>query len=132
MTDDTETTRLDDLLQPPAAVPTDATDATGAEPSTAPADSGAASFSPRDATASPRTRWAGIVWGLVLAAIAGAGIWLASGDGRLDDLAAWVRDLSAAAAVGYGVLAVGLLLLVAGVVGLLRRAQRAVSARRMP
>jgi len=77
----------------------------------------------------PRTRWAGIVWGLVLAAVAGAGIWLASGDGRIAELAAWVQELSPATAVGYGILIIGGLLLVTGLVGLLRRAQRAVAAR---
>lgn len=78
----------------------------------------------------PRTRWAGIVWGLAFAVLAGCGIWLGSGEGRVDDLVAWVRTLSATTAIGYGVLAIGALLLVTGVVGLLRRAQRAVAARR--
>ena len=41
----------------------------------------------------PRTRWAGIVWGLVLAAVAAAGIWRASADGRLAELLARVRAL---------------------------------------
>lgn len=77
----------------------------------------------------PRTRWAGIVWGIALATLASAGVWLASGPRRLDDLSTWVGDLSPAAAVGYGVLAVGALLLITGLVGLLRRAQRALSDR---
>jgi len=77
----------------------------------------------------PRTRWAGIVWGLVLAAVAGAGIWLASGDGRVAELSAWVQELTPATAVGYGILIIGGLLLVTGLVGLLRRAQRALAAR---
>lgn len=76
-----------------------------------------------------RTRWAGIVWGLVLAAVAGAGIWLASAPGRVDDLSGWVARLSLGTAIGFGMLALGALLLIAGIVGLLRRAQRAVAAR---
>ncbi|MBN9178578.1 MAG: hypothetical protein J0I43_14600 [Microbacterium sp.] len=78
----------------------------------------------------PRTRWAGIVWGLVLAALAGAGIWIASGTDRVDELMAWAQALTPATAIGYGVLAVGGMLLVTGLVGLLRRAQRAVAAHR--
>lgn len=77
----------------------------------------------------PRTRWAGIVWGAAFAALAVAGVWLASGPGRLGDLSAWVGDLSPAAAVGYGVLGIGALLLLTGLVGLLRRAQRALANR---
>lgn len=77
----------------------------------------------------PRTRWAGIVWGLVLAAVAAAGIWLASADGRIAELSAWVQELTPATAVGYGILIIGGLLLVTGLVGLLRRAQRAVASR---
>lgn len=76
-----------------------------------------------------RTRWAGIVWGLVLAVVAAAGVWLTSAPGRVDDLVAWVGALSPVTAVGGAVLVVGALLLVVGLVGLLRRAQRAVAAR---
>jgi hypothetical protein len=78
----------------------------------------------------PRTRWGGIVWGLAFAALAVGGIWLASGAGRVDALAAWMRQLPTGTAVGYGILAIGGLLLVVGMVGLLRRAQRALAERR--
>lgn len=78
----------------------------------------------------PRTRWAGIVWGLALGALAAAGIWLASGAGRIDALATWAQELAPATAIGYAVLGVGALLLLTGLVGLLRRAQRAMSTRR--
>ncbi len=77
----------------------------------------------------PRTRWAGIVWGLVFAAVATAGLWLASGEGRVDDVVGWIRSLTVASAIGYSALVVGGILLVTGLVGLLRRAQRAVAAR---
>lgn len=76
-----------------------------------------------------RTRWAGIVWGLVFAAIAWAGIWLASDADRVDELGAWLQSIDTATAVAYGLLGVGALVLVIGLVGLLRRAQRAVAAR---
>lgn len=74
-----------------------------------------------------RTRWAGIVWGLVLAGLAWAGIWLASAPDRVDELVTWLRGIDTATAVAYGLLALGALVLVTGVVGLLRRAQRALT-----
>lgn len=77
----------------------------------------------------PRTRWAGIVWGLAFGVIAAGGIWLSSGLDRLDGLSIWLLDLGAGAAIGYGLLVVGGLLLVGGLVGLLRRAQIAASRR---
>jgi len=77
----------------------------------------------------PRVRWAGVVWGLVFAASAAAGIWLASGEDRVDEIVAWLQDLAPATAIGYGILAVGGLLLITGIVGLLRRAQRRLTAR---
>jgi hypothetical protein len=66
----------------------------------------------------------------VLAALAAAGVWLTSAEGRIDDIATWLQALEPATAVGYGILTVGALLLVTGIVGLLRRAQRTVAARR--
>ncbi len=77
-----------------------------------------------------RTRWAGIVWGLVFVVLAGAGLSLTSAEDRADELAAWIAGLDTATAIGCGLLAVGALVLVTGLVGLLRRAQRAVAARR--
>ena len=123
---------LADLLPPAAGLAPGVMAANTAETTEVAADAqvpatGAASEA--SAGPRPRTRWAGIVWGIALAALASAGIWLASGAGRLDDLSTWVGDLSPAAAVGYGVLAVGALLLITGLVGLLRRAQRALSDR---
>jgi len=123
MNDDQQTDRLDELV-PPALVadtvpPIEAL--TVDEASDAPSTS---------AGPGPRTRWAGIVWGLVLGALAAAGIWLAAGEGRIDDLVAWTQTLTSAMVVGYAVLAIGALVLVLGLVGLLRRAQRTVAAGR--
>ncbi len=90
---------------------------TGSEPESAP--------SPR-----PRTRWAGIVWGLVFAGLAVAGIWLSSANDRLDDLIDGVQDLDLGTTIGYGLLVVGALALITGLVALLRRAQLTLAARR--
>lgn len=94
------------------------------------ADPGADPHAPLAGPLRARTRWAGIVWGLVFVALAAAGLWLTSAEGRADELAAWVAGLDTATAIGYGLLAVGALVLVTGLVGLLRRAQRAFAAGR--
>ncbi|MFT3798246.1 hypothetical protein [Microbacterium sp.] len=78
----------------------------------------------------PRVRWAGIVWGLVFLVLAVVGIRFSTEPGLFDDLAAWLQHVEVGAAVGYGLLAIGALALVTGLVGLLRRAQRALAARR--
>lgn len=80
--------------------------------------------------AGPRTRWAGIIWGTVFLALALAGLWFASDDTRLDDAAGWARDLGVGEAIGIGLLALGALIVIVGLVGLLRRAQLALARRR--
>lgn len=77
----------------------------------------------------PRTRWAGIVWGAVFVALALAGIALTSHGGAFDDMAGWLLDIQLGAAIGYGLLAVGALVLIVGLVGLLRHAQVALARR---
>ena len=77
--------------------------------------------------ARPRTRWAAIIWGLVLAAIAGFGVWTLLESERREGLVDWLSTLTAPAAIAYAVLAVGVLALVIGMVGVARRIQRAVS-----
>lgn len=123
MNDDQQTDRLDELVPPTLAADT-------ALPIETAIVSEASDPSSSSATPGPRTRWAGIVWGLVLGTLAAAGIWLASGEGRIDDLVAWTQTLTPAMVVGYAVLAIGALVLVLGLVGLLRRAQRTVAAGR--
>lgn len=80
-----------------------------------------------DATAlpAPRIRWAAVVWGLALASIAATALWIVSASERRDAFMEWMLSLSVPAAVAYGVLALGALVLVAGIVGMVRRLQRA-------
>lgn len=78
----------------------------------------------------PRTRWAAIVWGLVFAALAVAGIQLVSSPVRFDQMLDWFVALTLPAVIAYALLAVGVLVLVAGLVGLLRRAQVLLASRR--
>lgn len=101
-------------------------DLTAVIPASEPMPAPAAELEPAPALRA-RTRWAAIVWGLVLAGLAWAGIWLTSVPDRVDELVTWLRGIDTATAVAYGLLALGALVLVTGVVGLLRRAQRAIT-----
>lgn len=81
-------------------------------------------------TESPRVRWAAILWGALFATAALAGLRLiSSADGRAD-LSDWVLTLTPAAITALAVLTAGVLLLVAGAAGLIRRAQRRRALRR--
>ncbi len=101
---------------------------TGVEPAlTAPAPERAAAAAP---PTGPRVRWAGILWGLVLAGIAATGVWILTDASRQTALVEWMLGLSPAAAVAYAVLILGGFALVAGLVGLARRAQRVGERRR--
>lgn len=77
----------------------------------------------------PRIRWAGIVWGFVLAAVAATGAAAIWPPGSLDDLAMIVSQLDATTLVAGALMVLGALALIAGLVGLLRHAQRASERR---
>ena len=78
----------------------------------------------------PRTRWAAIIWGAVFAAVATVALWTTVSPDRRTALADWSLSLSPAAIGAYVALAIGAIALVAGLVGILRRVQRAVEDRR--
>lgn len=77
----------------------------------------------------PRTRWAAIVWGLCFAALSWFGIWMLSSSGRRDDVTDWFASLTPGTMVAFQLLAVGVLVLITGLVGLIRRAQRRLTDR---
>ncbi|WEK60819.1 MAG: hypothetical protein P0Y60_16195 [Candidatus Microbacterium colombiense] len=79
----------------------------------------------------PRTRGAAIIWGLLFAAIAAYGLWTVSDDTRRDGIADWVTTLTPTTVVSLLLLAVGVLILVGGAVGLIRHAQRRALAARL-
>lgn len=81
-------------------------------------------------TLGPRIRWAGVVWGLALAAVAAGGLWLLSVPGALAEAGTVALRLSASEAVALALLVLGALILVTGLVGVLGRAQRARATRR--
>ncbi|MGP3535784.1 hypothetical protein ACTU3I_13380 [Microbacterium sp. RD1] len=72
----------------------------------------------------PRTRWAAVVWGVALGATAALGLWILLDPSRRSGIADWTLGLTPLSASAYLVLAIGLLVLVTGVGGLARRAQR--------
>ncbi|MBN6192187.1 hypothetical protein JQN58_35470 [Aneurinibacillus sp. BA2021] len=77
-----------------------------------------------DTITAPRTRWAAIIWGVVLAAIAGAALWVLADDDRRAALADGVATLTPATILTVVLLSAGALLLVGGAAGLVRRVQR--------
>ncbi|WP_347978239.1 hypothetical protein [Microbacterium sp. ProA8] len=78
----------------------------------------------------PRIRWAGIVWGLVLAAIAATALWILLDPARQAVLTSWLVGLNPATAIAIAVLLLGMFALITGVVGIARRAQRGLERRR--
>ncbi|MET0974214.1 MAG: hypothetical protein ABWX82_00930 [Leifsonia sp.] len=74
--------------------------------------------------AGPVIRWAAVIWGLVIAGIAGITLAIVTDASRRDDVTAWLGTLTAGTFALYVLLVIGALLLVAGLAGILRRATR--------
>ncbi|WP_229382267.1 hypothetical protein [Microbacterium schleiferi] len=72
----------------------------------------------------PRTRWAAVVWGLFFAAVAIGGLWLVSEPSRPTATVERAFTVDAATGIAILILGLGIVLLVAGAAGLLRRTQR--------
>lgn len=77
----------------------------------------------------PRVRWAGIVWGLAFAALAIAGVVLTRSPDAYGGLLEWAAAISIPTLVATGLLTVGVAVLVTGIVGMLRHAQRSSAPR---
>lgn len=81
------------------------------------------------AAPAPRIRWAGIVWGVVIAALAAVALVTIAEGSRRAGINDWLRALDPATInpgwiVAIVVLTVGVVLLITGAVALLRRVQR--------
>lgn len=81
-----------------------------------------------ETTTPPRTRWAAIIWGLLFAVIAAIALWMLADDDRRETLADGLLALTPTTVNMILVLTIGVLLLVGGAVGLIRRAQRKLAA----
>lgn len=79
-------------------------------------------------TTVPRTRWAAIIWGLLFAAIAAGALWTLVDEGRRTALADGLVALTPTTILTIVLLSAGVLLLVGGAAGLVRRAQRTLAA----
>ena len=80
--------------------------------------------------AEPRTRWAGIIWGLVLASIAGFGIWFILSGVGIDGLVPWIMTFTPITLGIYIVLGFAAVAVVTALVVLIRHAQKTFAARR--
>jgi len=87
-------------------------------------DSSPVEAAPAASASPPRTRWAAIVWGLCFAAIAWFGIWMLSSTDRRSEISDWFASLNPGTITAVALLSAGVLVLVTGLVGLIRHAQR--------
>lgn len=82
------------------------------------------------ASTAPHTRWGAIIWGMLLATASASMIGMLSTADRRDGLVHWVAALTPEAVGAIALLAVGVLVLVCGAIGLIRRAQHRSASRR--
>ena len=81
-----------------------------------------------ETTTPPRTRWAAIIWGLMFAAIATGALWTLTDADRRAGVAEGLVASTPTTFVTVLLLSIGVLLLVGGAAGLIRRAQRKLAA----
>lgn len=85
-----------------------------------------------DTVTPPRTRWAAIIWGTLFAVIAATSLWLVADDERRAGIADGVLALTPATISTLVILTIGVLLLVTGAAGLIRRMQHRRAAGAVP
>jgi hypothetical protein len=74
---------------------------------------------------SPTIRWGALVWALLFLAIAGTTMWLLVSPERRDAVGDWLGSVHPLVLVLSGVIAVGVVIALFGIVGLIRRGERA-------
>ncbi|WP_226531326.1 hypothetical protein [Microbacterium paraoxydans] len=77
-----------------------------------------------EAPSPPRTRWAAVIWGVLFAATAATALWMLADADRRDTVADGLLALTPTTIVTILLLTAGVLILVGGAAGLIRRAQR--------
>jgi hypothetical protein len=95
-----------------------------AEPWLTPASFGADDTTAQHPSGRPPVRWGGVVWGLLLVLFAGGTLWVLSSPSRLTAWDRWVSTLTPATAWALGIAVVGLVIVVSGLLGAIRSAQR--------
>lgn len=73
----------------------------------------------------PTIRWGALVWALLFLAIAGMTMWLLVSPERRDAVGDWLGSVHPLVLVLSGVIAVGVVIALFGIVGLIRRGERA-------
>ncbi|SIO10013.1 hypothetical protein [Agromyces cerinus] len=76
-------------------------------------------------TARPTVRWGALVWALLFGATAATTLWVLLDPARRDDVGDWLLTLSPLTATFSVVIVVGVVVALFGVVGLIRRGERA-------
>lgn len=83
-------------------------------------------------TTAPRTRWAAIIWGLLFATIAAVSLGQLADAARRETIADALMTMTPTTITAIVLLTAGVLLLVGGAAGLIRRAQRKLAAASHP
>lgn len=73
----------------------------------------------------PTIRWGALVWALLFAATAALTLWVLSDPARRETTALWLQRLDPIVAALYLVVALGVVVALFGIVGLIRRGERA-------
>lgn len=81
-------------------------------------------------TVEPRTRWAGIIWGIVLATIAIGGAFYTLSNNVDFGFTSWVMTLTPFTLAIYFILGIAAIAVIGVLVALLRHAQKTLAARR--
>ncbi|GAA1807494.1 hypothetical protein [Agromyces neolithicus] len=78
-----------------------------------------------DVVERPTIRWGALVWSLLFGATAGFTLWVLIDPSRRLAVGEWLTTLNPLAAGLYGLIALGVILALFGIVGLIRRGERA-------
>ena len=83
---------------------------------------------PVDAVERPTIRWGALVWSLLFGATAGFTLWVLVDPARRLAVGDWLTTLDPLAGALYGLVGLGVVLALFGIVGLIRRGERAARA----
>lgn len=75
-------------------------------------------------TEQPTVRWGALVWALLFGSVGAFALWTLVDPARRDDAVWWAIGLHPTMAVLYGLIAVGVIVALFGIVGLIRRGER--------
>lgn len=119
------------LTPPPPASVSEATSHAPSAGSSFGAPAAAWTLAPLAPLPSPRTRWAGIIWGALFVAVAVFALWTVIDVSARAAVADWWFALTTVSSLAYVALALGAVSVVCAVVGLIGRAQRQRETRRL-